>query len=150
MMTSDDDRRYAAYPVPAIGVVVWRGMETLIIRRGKPPGEGRWGLIGGAQEWGETHFQAAVREAQEEANIVIEPFSIITAIDGQTQDASGKLEFHYSIIEVNARLVSGEARAQSDIRDVRWVSMPELEKMGVWSEMLRVVKMAEMQYKKLT
>lgn len=141
------DRRYAPYPVPAIGVVVWRGDETLIIKRGKPPGEGKWGLIGGAQEWGETHFEAAIREAAEEAGIIIEPFGIITAIDGITPDASGKTEFHYSIVEVNAQWVSGTPKAQSDILDVRWITLPELEKLGVWSEMLRVVKLAAQQRK---
>lgn len=146
-MTGEPQRRYAAYPVPAIGVVVWRGNELLIVRRGKPPGEGQWGLVGGAQEWGETHFAAAQREAQEEAGITIAPFGIITAIDGLTRDGSGGVEYHYSIVEVNADYVSGTPEAASDVREVRWVTLPELEAMGVWSEMLRVVKLAEMQRK---
>ncbi len=142
-----DDRRYQKYPLPAIGVVIWQGDQTLIIKRGQPPGEGQWGLVGGVQHTGETHFQAASREAQEEAGIIIEPFGIITAIDGITPDKEGRVEFHYSIVEVNARLVSGTARAQSDIRDVRWVSVAELETMPVWNEMLRVVKLADAQRK---
>lgn len=139
------ERRYASYPVPAIGVVVWRGEETLIIRRGKPPGQGQWGLIGGAQEWGETHFEAAIREAAEEAGILIRPFGIITAIDGITPDTNGKTEYHYSIVEVNAQWLNGEPKAQSDILEARWITLPKLEKLGVWSEMLRVVKLAAQQ-----
>ena len=135
-------RRYPTQPWPAIGVVVWRGDETLIIRRGKPPGQGQWGLIGGAQEVGETFFECAIREAREEAGIEINPFNIITAIDGITRDGDGNVQYHYSIVEVNAHWVSGEAVAASDVTDVRWVTMTELRSLNVWSEMLRVVELA--------
>ncbi|NDE90392.1 MAG: NUDIX domain-containing protein [Alphaproteobacteria bacterium] len=139
------DREYPSHPLPAIGVVVWCGDETLIIRRGKPPGMGQWGLIGGAQETGETFFECAIREALEEACIVIEPFNIITAIDGITRDADGKVQYHYSIVEVNARWVSGDAQPASDITQTRWVTLPELRTLNVWSEMLRVVELAAVQ-----
>lgn len=137
-----DMREYPARPWPAIGVVVWRGEELLIIRRGKPPGQGQWGIIGGAQEVGETFFECARREAFEEAGIIIEPFEIITAIDGITRDATGKVQYHYSIVEVNARWISGEARPASDITGVKWVTLPQLRAMNVWSEMLRVTELA--------
>lgn len=135
-------REYPNHPFPAVGVVVWRGEETLIIRRGKPPGLGQWGLIGGAQEVGETFFECAIREAREEAGIEISPFNIITAIDGITRDDQQKVQYHYSIVEVNVHWVSGEAVADSDVTDVRWVTLPELRELNVWSEMLRVVELA--------
>ena len=140
-----DVRRYPTQPWPAIGVVVWRGEETLIIRRGKPPGLGQWGLIGGAQEVGETFFECAIREAREEAGIEISPFNIITAIDGITRDDQQKVQYHYSIVEVNAHWISGEAVADSDVTDARWVTLPELRGLNVWSEMLRVVELAHLQ-----
>ncbi len=136
------DRSYPARPFPAVGVVVWRGEEMLIIRRGKPPGQGQWGLIGGAQEVGETFFECAIREAREEAGIEIAPFNIITAIDGITRDGEQNVQYHYSIVEVNANWVSGEAKPASDITDVRWITLPELHSLNVWSEMLRVVELA--------
>lgn len=136
------DRSYPAHPFSAVGVVVWRDEQTLIIRRGKPPGQGQWGLIGGAQEVGETFFECAVREAREEAGIEIKPLDIITAIDGITRDGDQNVQYHYSIVEVNADWVSGDAVAASDITDVRWVTLPELRALNVWSEMLRVVELA--------
>jgi 8-oxo-dGTP diphosphatase len=134
-------REYPSHPISAIGVVIWRGEETLIIRRGKPPGMGQWGIVGGAQEVGETFFEAAIREAQEEAGIVIKPFGIITAIDGITRDATGAVQYHYSIVEINAHWISGDAWPASDVTETRWVTLPELRTMGVWSEMLRVVEL---------
>jgi 8-oxo-dGTP diphosphatase len=140
-------REYPAYPLPAIGVILWRGEQTLLIRRGKPPGQGEWGLIGGVQETGETHFEAAIREAKEETGLTIAPFAIVTAIDGITRDADGRVQFHYSIVEVNAEWVAGEAVAASDAAETRWIALPELRQMPVWSELLRVVELAYRQRK---
>lgn len=140
-------REYPSHPWPAIGVVIWKGDETLIIRRGKPPGAGQWGIVGGAQEAGETFFEAAIREAREETGLTIAPFAIITAIDGITRDRERRVQFHYSIIEVNARYVSGEARAQDDILDAQWMALDKVRTLHVWSEMMRVLELAEKQYK---
>lgn len=139
------DRRYPSRPFAAIGVVVWRGDELLLIKRAKPPREGQWGIIGGALETGETHFEAAIREAREEAGIEIEPFAVITAIDSISKDTSGKTEFHYSIIEVNAQLLSGEPKPSAEISEYRWVLPAALQKIDVWTELKRVVALAEQQ-----
>lgn len=141
----DSFRRYPAHPIPAIGVVVWRGDDILMVQRAKPPREGQWGLIGGVQETGETHFEAAIREVHEETGVTVEPFGIITALDGMTRDAQGQIEFHYSIVEVNARYVSGTPTAGSDARAVRWVVSDELGSMPIWPEIIRVVALAKEQ-----
>ena len=52
-----------ARPVAGAGLVVFRGDEVLLIRRGKPPYEGQWSLPGGKIEYGETAAEAALREA---------------------------------------------------------------------------------------
>lgn len=142
-----DHRRYPSRPFAAVGVVVWKGDRLLIIKRAHPPREGQWGLIGGALETGETHFEAAIREAREEAGIEIEPFGIITAIDSVTRDTWGKTEFHYSIVEVNARWMSGEPKLNAELLEARWASPGEVENLPVWQEMKRVVKLAETQYR---
>ena len=61
-MSDAQDRR----PVPAAGVVCFRGDEVLLIRRGTPPREGEWSLPGGRIEWGERAADAALRELREE------------------------------------------------------------------------------------
>ncbi|HVY13536.1 MAG TPA: NUDIX hydrolase [Alphaproteobacteria bacterium] len=141
----NDPRRYPSRPFAAVGVVVWKGDQLLIVKRAKPPREGQWSLIGGALELGETHFECAAREAKEEAGIIIQPFGIITAIDSLVRDAQGKAEYHYSIVEVNARWLSGEPVAGDGVSEARWISLAELEKLDVWSEMKRVAKLANAQ-----
>lgn len=142
-----ESRQYPSRPFAAIGVVVWKDDKALIIKRAKPPRAGQWGLIGGAVELGETHFEAAIRETLEETGVVIAPFAVITAIDSISKDASGKPEFHYSIIEVNARWVSGEAKALDSVEEVRWATVAEIEALPVWQEMKRVAGLAQAQYK---
>jgi ADP-ribose pyrophosphatase YjhB (NUDIX family) len=140
-----DPRLYPSRPFAAIGVVVWRGNEMLIIKRAKLPREGQWGFIGGALEIGETHFEAARREAMEEMGIDIEPFAVITAIDSVTHDDTGKVQFHYSIVEVNARLIHGDPQPSDEILEARWVKVADLAELEVWGEMKRVAELAEKQ-----
>ena len=57
---------YPNRPLIGVGVVVLKGDQVLLIRRGKPPREGGWSLPGGRQRLGETVRDTAVREVREE------------------------------------------------------------------------------------
>ncbi len=46
----NDDRRYPERPLVGVGVVLWRGHQVLLIKRGKPPRQGMWSLPGGLQQ----------------------------------------------------------------------------------------------------
>src|SRR5438876_10982537 len=56
-------------PVPAVGAIVFRGSQVLLVRRRDPPSQGRWSIPGGAVEVGETVEQAVVRETREETAV---------------------------------------------------------------------------------
>ena len=53
------------------------------------------------------------------------------AADVISRGADGRIEFHYAIIEVAARVQDPQAvpRAADDVDDVRWVSVHELAAM---------------------
>ena len=53
-------------PIPAVGVVCFRGDDVLLIKRGAPPRAGEWSLPGGRIEFGERAADAALRELREE------------------------------------------------------------------------------------
>ena len=133
------------YPLIGIGVVVWREDKVLLVQRKNPPAQGQWGLPGGKQEWGETIFAAAIREVREETGVDIVPLSILTALDSLTRNASGGIDFHYTLIEVAAEWQAGEAQAADDALDARWVTMDELEQLCVWDEVVRVVRLSMLQ-----
>ena len=142
MAASPDPRVYPDRPWVGVGVVVWRGDAVLLVRRGNPPRLGQWGLPGGAQEVGETLFEAARREVLEETGIKIRPTAIITAVDGIVRDDQDRVEYHYTLIEVLAEWVTGEAVPQSDVGDARWADPDEAAVLVEWGETLRVIQLA--------
>ena len=64
-------REYPKHPIPAVGVVVFKDENILLIQRNKPPKAEEWSIPGGAQNLGERMVNAAIREVKEETNIDI-------------------------------------------------------------------------------
>jgi ADP-ribose pyrophosphatase YjhB (NUDIX family) len=143
--TAGADRRYPSRPIAAIGIVIWRDDKVLLIRRGKAPRAGDWGLPGGMQDTGETIIEAAVREAREETGLDVTPLGTITALDSITRDAKGKVEFHYTIIDIAAESREGEAAASDDAHEVRWATLADVERLCGWPEVARVVRLSALQ-----
>jgi 8-oxo-dGTP diphosphatase len=139
MSGNADSRLYPDRPWVGVGVVVWRGEEVLLVRRGRPPRQGQWGIPGGAQELGETLFETAAREVLEETGLVIKPTGIVTAVDGIVRDELERVQYHYTLIEVTADWVAGEASAQSDVDAVRWVPADDAAALLTWDETARVI-----------
>ena len=133
-------REYPDRPWVGIGVVVHRGDEVLLIKRGKAPNKGKWSLPGGAQDVGETVFQAALREVMEETTIRVSAPKIIDVVDSITHDPQGKVIYHYTLIEVGCEYDSGTAIAKSDAEDVKWVMIKDLEHYALPDITLKVIR----------
>lgn len=142
---SADPRRYPNRPWVGVGVVVWRGDDVLLVRRGRPPRQGQWGIPGGAQELGETVFETARREVLEETGLTIRPTGIISAVDSVVRDDQGRVEYHYTLIEISAEWVAGEAVALSDVTAAQWVAPGEVAGLVEWGETARIVGLAALQ-----
>lgn len=139
---SDTGREYPPRPIVGIGVVVLRGDQVLLVRRGKPPGVGSWTLPGGAQELDETCEQAARRELAEETGLQVGPLVLAAVVDSIRHDDAGKVQYHYTIIDYAARWRSGEAQASSDITETAWARPDQLAGFGLWHEARRVIAIA--------
>jgi len=127
--TSPDSfsREYPQRPIVTAVACVFRGDKVLLIRRGQEPNKGRWSVPGGAINLGEKIYDAVRREVREECGIEIEVVKVINAADGIIPDEAGRFWFHYVPIYILARHMSGEARADTDAMDVRWVIREELD-----------------------
>ena len=135
-------RQYPDKPVVGVGVVVFRGSDVLLIRRGKPPHAGRWSLPGGGQELGEPVRDAALRELREETGVEAQITGIIDAVDSIQTDSAGKVKYHYTLIDFAAEWTRGEPRPGDDAMEAAWISPARLPQLGLWEETLRVIQLA--------
>ena len=132
-------REYPDRPWVGVGVVVWQDDEILLVRRARPPRMGEWSIPGGGQDLGETVFEAAIREVREETGVTVRPTNLVTVVDSILRDDEGAPQFHYTLIEISAEWVAGEAIAASDVSDVCWVKPAAASKLVKWDETLRVI-----------
>jgi len=135
-------REYPDRPWCAVGVVARKDGEVLLVRRGNPPNVGEWSIPGGAQEAGETVFEAAVRETMEETGVVVRPKAVVEVVDAVTRDEVGRVRFHYTIVEIAADWISGEPAAGDDASDARWVSLEDATATVPRSETARIIRLA--------
>jgi ADP-ribose pyrophosphatase YjhB (NUDIX family) len=136
------DREYPARPIVGIGIVVIKQDAVLLVRRGKPPNVGTWTLPGGAQELGETAEEAARRELLEETGLEVDTLHFAATVDNIRRDATGRVRFHYTIIDFATRWVAGEPIAATDVTEAVWASLDGLDEYKLWSEAHRVIAIA--------
>ncbi|HAD88320.1 MAG TPA: phosphohydrolase [Rhodospirillaceae bacterium] len=135
-------REYPERPIVGIGAVVIKNDQVLLIRRGKPPRLGGLSLPGGAQKVGETVFEGALREVTEETGVEAEVLGLIDVVDSMTKDDDGRLQFHYTLIDVVCRWTSGEPKAGGDAADALWMPLADIPGLGLWSETQRIIERA--------
>ena len=109
-----------SYPISAVIAMIIHDDKVLLVRRGKEPNKGRWGLPGGKIELGETIKEAALRELKEETNITAQAGQILTAFDVIMHDEKQQTRHHYILIPVLCSYLDGTAKAASDAAEVRW------------------------------
>jgi 8-oxo-dGTP diphosphatase len=136
------DREYPARPIVGIGIVVIKNGTVLLVRRGKPPNIGAWTLPGGAQELGETAEDAARRELLEETGIEVGKLHFTATVDNIRRDETGRVRFHYTIIDFAARWVSGEPVADTDVTEAVCAPLDALDDYDLWSEAHRIIAIA--------
>lgn len=124
-------RQYPTRPWVGIGVVVHKDHDILLIKRSKAPNKGVWSLPGGAQDLGETIMNGAMREVLEETGLVTYDHQVIDCLDSIHRDEEGKVEYHYTLIEVSCLYQSGELRALDDAADAKWVPFDQIQELNL-------------------
>lgn len=133
-------------PLVGVGVVVLRGgpgaERVLLVRRAKPPRQGRWSLPGGRQRLAETVREAARREVLEEAGVAVAVGPLLDVVDSITPGPGGAIAYHYTLVDFLAEWRAGEARAGSDAAEVAWADPGDLDGYDLWDETVRVIGLA--------
>lgn len=99
-------RTYPEMPLVGVGAVVQLNDRILLIRRANDPGKGLWSIPGGLVEVGETLREAAKREVEEETGVAVEIDDLLDVIENIVQDESGRVKFHYILVDFKAKPLS--------------------------------------------
>lgn len=121
-------REYPVRPIVGAGALILKDGRLLLIQRGSQPGKGKWSIPGGLVELGERVQDAMVRETKEEVGLDVVPVRLMDAFDSITLDEQGRVQYHFVVVNFLARIVSGELKPASDIREASWVPVDEVEK----------------------
>ena len=134
------DRTYPERPFVGVGIVVLDGDRVLLVRRGKPPRKGLWSIPGGIQEVGESVFEAARREVQEETGLEVEILSLLDVIDSIRHDSDQRVHTHYTLVDVLAR-GTGDPVAGDDAAAAAWFGLGEIDDLDLWDETVRIIRL---------
>lgn len=121
-------REYPSHPVVGVGAVIVCNGKILLAKRGSEPGKNRWTVPGGIVELGEKVHETVVREVKEECNLDVEVHSLIDAVDNLELDEKSEWRYHFVVLDFFVRLKGGSLRGGSDVLDVCWVPLEEVEK----------------------
>lgn len=124
----------SASPIPAVGVVVWREDDVLLIQRGREPMKGQWSIPGGKVEWGEGLKDAAARELMEETGVTADLISLIDVIPAIGAD------YHYILIDYVAIWRAGEPQAGDDAIAAQFVDLKTACARLAWDETRKVIE----------
>ncbi|HID97520.1 MAG TPA: NUDIX domain-containing protein [Thermodesulfobacteriaceae bacterium] len=139
------DTEYPDSPRVGVAVLVRKKEKILVILRGKQPGKCCWALPGGSMELGESMAQAGERELLEETGVHTRIQRVITAVDAVYRDPDGTIRYHYIIIYLEGRYISGEPMAMDDVLDAAWLNIEELELLPTEPNTLAIIKKAFME-----
>ncbi len=134
-MTDNDNhgrrREYPDAPLVGVGTVTIKEGKILLIKRAFDPGAGKWSIPGGLVEIGEKLSEAAIRETEEETGITVEVLELINVFDMIDRDESGKIKFHFVLVDFLSKPIGGETRLSAEVQDIKWVNYEDAKKMDL-------------------
>src|SRR5690348_17082318 len=133
-------REYPELPLIGVGSIIIEDDRVVLVKRAHPPIQGQWSIPGGVLEVGEFVREAAVREAQEETGLIVEPGELLGVFDRVLRDADKRVQYHYVLIDFLCRRIGGELLAASDAAEVRWFTRAELPALKLADDTLEVIQ----------
>jgi len=121
-------RLYPSQPIVGVGAVIICNGKILLEKRKNEPGKGKWSVPGGLVELGESVEQTVMREVEEETGLEVEKPEHIDVVDNIIRDESGRVKYHFVIIDYFMKLKGGSLKAASDAEELKWVSLGDVEK----------------------
>jgi 8-oxo-dGTP diphosphatase len=121
---------WPGHPEVAVGAIVVRDQQILLIRRGRGTAVGEWSLPGGRVEFGEGLKAAVAREVKEETGLDVEVGRFLGWAE-RMGERPGR--YHYVILDFAATPLDPHAALHpgDDADDAAWVPLTELDGVGL-------------------
>ncbi len=135
-------REYPDHPLVGVAAIILREDAVLLVRRGREPSKGLWGLPGGLLELGESVEAAVRREVLEECGIEVEVGPLAAIFEPVEHDRDGRVRYHFVVLDYLARYLGGEVRAADDADEARWVRLDALDGLPMHPETRAIIDRA--------
>ncbi len=145
-----DLRKYPIVPLVGVGVLLTRDNSLLLVKRKFDPDAGYWAIPGGHLDLGERVEIAAEREAYEETGFIVKVSKLAGIIDKIMYDESGKVEYHYVLINYFVEQIEGDRNQQpvpnSDALDAKFVLFDDLKNYTLTESLIELLKQLKIGY----
>lgn len=120
-------KEYPVHAIAAVGCVVIKNNEILLVKRKYPPAEKHWAIPGGVIEPNESVYEAAIRELEEETGLRAKPIGIIGVADVIFRDKD-RVRYRYVIIEIlfDPSTVEGSIKPGEEVLDIKWMNIYDI------------------------
>lgn len=118
-------REYPDRPIVGVGGLLFQGRSALLIKRGKPPGQGQWSIPGGAVKVGETLTEGLAREMVEEVGLNVTVGPLVEVVERIFLDDNGRALYHYVLMDYLCFPREGALNPGSDAAEARYVPPEE-------------------------
>ena len=113
------------YPTPKTDVraIIFNHKDQILMVREKI--DGKWTPPGGWADIGHTPREVAIKEAQEETGLVVEPTKLLAVLDKKMHNHPPQLEYVYKIF-LACEVKGGELTQAHDMHEVDWFSEDQI------------------------
>ena len=139
-MEQELSNAYPAVPRVGVGAITIKDGRVLLVKRAIEPGKGLWAIPGGKLKLGETLQECAAREILEETGVTIKVGACIYVFDLIERDKTGKIKFHFVVVDFAAEYVAGEPQGDDDALEAAWFSAAQLLKFPVSQNTLKALR----------
>ncbi len=136
------NREYPDYPIFAVGGIIFKGNQVLLIKRAEHPDKGKWTIPGGVVEVGERIQDALKREIFEETSLIVSVGRLVSLFEKIIKDPYGRIRFHYVIADYRCQVAGGKLNPGSDASDARFFNLEEVSKLNLTQGLMETIQKA--------